>query len=187
MHKTEIRKLQITVALVLLPFGVTGCFRVSSDAVALRDSVMQATAVRWDEQIEFGVGPVTLNLARAGLAFVALEPEARTALNAVRSAEVAVYKRRDGRKHLPHPAILRAADKVMTERGWDRIVGVMNPRELVAIYVPRQARSTRNLKVCVVTANDDQFVVASARSNLEPLMEMAFNRADSHQKGRSLW
>ena len=169
--------------LVLVSFGSTGCFRVSSDAGALRDSVIQSTAARWDEQIELGIGPVTLNLARAGLAFVALEPEARTALNAVRSAEVAVYKRRHGRKQLQHSAILRAADKAMTGRGWDRIVGVLNPRELVAIYVPRQVRSTRNLKVCVLTANDDQFVVASARSDLEPLMEIAFNRADLHPKG----
>src|SRR5207249_1368616 len=123
-------------------------------------------------------GPLSLNLARAGLAFVDLEPEARTALNAVRSAEVGVYTLCGERQHLNLAAMLSAADRTMAGRGWDRVVGVMNGRELVAIYVPAQARSTRNMKVCLVTVNGQELVVASARSNLEPLMEIAWNRAN---------
>jgi len=187
MKKLETRKLQIAVTLILLPFGLSGCFRVSSDVRALRDSVMKAAPVaHWEEQIEIGVGPITLNLARTGLAFVELEPEARTALKAVRGAEVGVYKRRGGgeERQLKPGAILRAADKAMTDRGWDRIVGVLNGRELVAIYAPREIRSPRNVKVCLVTVNERELVVASARSNLEPLMELACNHADWHRKAR---
>ena len=168
----------IALAVALVSIGLTGCFRVSSDVGALRDSVMKAAPAEWEEQIEIGVGPLTLNLARAGLAFVDLEPEARTAFQAVRSAEVGVYKLRGARQQLNQAAMLSAADKTMAGRGWDRMVGVMDRRELVAIYVPAQVRSTRNMKVCLVAVNGRELIVASARSNLEPLMELAWNRAN---------
>ena len=170
----------IACAVGLFTIGLTGCFRVSNDIGALRDSVMSAAHAEREERIEIGVGPLTLNLARAGLAFVDLEPEARTALHAVRSAEVGVYKLRNERQPLNHAAMLSAADKTMAGRGWDRVVGVMSRRELVAIYVPGQVRSTRNMKVCLVTVNGHELIVASARSNLEPLMELAWDRANHH-------
>ena len=178
-------RLGIACVLALLSVGLTGCFKVSSDVGALRDSVMKSAAAQWDEKIEIGVGPITLYLARAGLAFVDLDPEARTALHAVRGAEVGVYKLRAGHKELKRAVILSVADKAMARRGWDRIVGVMNQGEFVAIYVPHDARSTRNVRVCLLTLNGEEMVVASARSNLEPLMEMAFKRAEWRQKGRA--
>ncbi len=185
MQKPQKPKLQIAIALSLLSLGLSGCFQVSSDVGALRDSVLKAAGVEWDEQIEIGVGAITLNLARAGLAFVDLDPEARAALHAVRSADVGVYKRRHGRQQLKRAAILAAADKAMSARGWDRLVGVMNRSELVAIYAPSGTRSARNLKVCLLTVNENEMVIAGARSDLDPLMEIAFNHADWHQKVRS--
>src|SRR2546421_889756 len=178
-------RLGIAFVLALLSVGLTGCFKVGSDVGALRDSVMKSTAARWDEKIEIGVGPITLYLARAGLAFVDLEPEARTALHAVRGAEVGVYKLREGHKELKRAVILSAADKAMASRGWDRIVGVLNQGEFVAIYVRHDLRSTRNVRVCLLTLSGEGMVVASARSNLEPLMEIAFKRAEWRQKGRA--
>jgi hypothetical protein len=181
-NKRPWAKLQIACVVALVSTCVTGCFKVSSDVGALRDSVMKAARVEREERIEIGVGALTLNLARAGLAFVDLEPEARTALHAVRSAEVGVYKLRHERQQLNHAAMLSAADKTMTDRGWDRVVGVMNRRELVAIYVPGNVRSTRNVKVCLLTVNGRELIVACARSNLEPVMELAWDRAHQHLK-----
>jgi hypothetical protein len=175
MKKSPHPAVLTALALALLSTGLTGCFRVSSDVGALRDSVLKSASAKWDQQIEFGVGVMTLAVARAGLSFVDLEPEARTVLHAVRGAEVGVYKRRGAQAELKGGVILRAADNTMSGRGWERIVGVMNGRELVAVYAPRDVRSTRNMKVCVLVLNPEALVVASARSNLEPLMELAFN------------
>ncbi len=183
MKKPQSSKFQIAAALALLLVGVTGCFRVSSDVGALRDSVIKSAGAQWDQQIEFGVGAMTLTVARAGLAFVDLEPEARAALQAARGAEVGVYKRRRAQGILRGGVILRAADQAMAGRGWDRIVGVTNGRELVAVYAPQAVRSTRNVKVCVLVLTPEELVVASARSNLEPLMEIAFNHAGRHRVG----
>src|SRR6266566_2655402 len=164
----------VALAVALVSIGLTGCFKVSTDAGALRDSVMKAAHAEREERIEIGIGALTLNLARAGLAFVDLEPEARTMLHAVRSAEVGVYKLRSGHQQLNLAAMLSAADKTLAGRGWDRVVGVMDRRELVAIYVPGQVRSARSVKVCLIAVNGQELVVASARSNLEPLMELAW-------------
>ena len=183
MQPSRNSKLVIVIALSLVLVGSTGCFKVSSDAGALRDSVIKSAGVDWDERIEFGVGAITLNLARAGLAFTDIDPEAKSALHAVRSADVGVYTRRHGRKQLKRAAIFAAADQVMNNRGWDRLVGVMNGRELVAVYVRSDVRSTRNVRVCLVTLNDHELVVASVRSNLEPLIELAVNHGD-RQQGR---
>jgi hypothetical protein len=168
----------IVVALALFSIGLTGCFRVSTDVAVLRDSVLNSGAGRWDEEFEIGVGAVTLSLARAGLSFVDLEPEARGALQAVQGAEVAVYRLRDGHKPLSYTAMLSDADKAMAKRGWDRVVGVIHQHELVAVYVPKDTRSTRNVRACLLTLNGHELVVASARSNLEPLIEIARNRMD---------
>ena len=167
----------IAPVLVLLTLGLTGCFRVSNDVGALRKSVMTSAGAEWDEKIEIGVGAITLNLARAGLAFVDLPPEARAALHAARGAEVGVYRLRDARKPLNRAALLSAADKAMAGRGWDRIVGVLDQRDLVAIYMPNDVRSVRDVKICLLTLSGEEMVIACARSNLEPLMEIAFSRA----------
>jgi len=174
-------RIGIALAVALVSIGLTGCFKVSTDVGALRDSVMKAAHADREERIEIGVGPLTLNLARAGLAFVDLEPDARSGLHAVRSAEVGVYKLLSGHQQLNLAAMLSAADKAMAGRGWDRVVGVMDRRELVAIYVPAQVRSTRNVRVCLLTVDGQELVVASARSNLEPLMALAWKRAGRHQ------
>jgi hypothetical protein len=179
-HRSRLN-LSIPFGLALLAIGLTGCFKVSSDAQALRDSMMKSVSGEWDEEIEIGVGAFTLNLARAGLAFADLDPEVRTVLNAVRGAEVGVYRLQKARRKLDHAGMLANADKAMDTRGWDRVVGVMNRRELVAVYVPKEIRSARNVKACVVVLNGREMVVASARSNLEPLMEMAFSRAEWRQ------
>jgi hypothetical protein len=170
----------IVCAVGLGTIGLTGCFKVSNDVGALRDSVMSAASAEREERIEIGIGPLTLNLARAGLSFVDLEPEARTALHAFRSAEVGVYKLRNKGQPLDQAAMLSAADKTMAGRGWDRVVGVMNRHELVAVYVPVKIHSTRNMKVCLLTVTGRELIVASARSNLEPLMELAWDRANQH-------
>jgi len=154
---------------------VTGCLRVSSDTAALRNSVAQAIGTELNKQIEISVGFLTMTAARAGLSFVELPPEARCALQSVKGAEVGVYRKcqysaKDGDK------VLRAGDTAMNARGWDRMVTVMEGSELIAIYVPRNAGSSRDLKTCIVVLSANDMVVVSARGNLEPLVGLAFEQ-----------
>lgn len=162
----------------LLAIGLTSCVRLSHHAAALRNSLMKSDAAPWERKIEIRAGWFTLRLARVGLAFVNLDSDLRAALGAIRGAEVGVYRLKDGRDPLNRVAMLQAADEAMARQGWERLVGVVNRRELVAAYTPRKARFGRSVEVCVVALEGRELVVASARSDLQPLLSIALNRPD---------
>jgi hypothetical protein len=58
------------------------------------------------------------------------------------------------------------------------LVGVVNSDRLVAVYASRKALSPEDFKVCVAVIDDGRLFVASARSNLEPLMELVQSRPE---------
>jgi len=159
--------------LALLAVSLTGCLKVGSDAAALRNSLTKSDATAWDKQIEIGVGRLTLFAARAGLSFVDLPAEARTVLGAVHGAEVGIYRRHTRARGLDHSAMLSSADEAMSARGWDRLVTVANRHELIAVYVPDKAGMTREVRVCLAVVKEGELVLASARSDLEPLLALA--------------
>ena len=83
--------------LILTPFIALGVLiadviHLDSDAAALLRQVMSATGNDWHTKVQFSVGPVLLGAVRTGVSFIRdLPPEAREALQAVRSASVGVY------------------------------------------------------------------------------------------------
>jgi len=174
------------VSVGLLVAGVAGHLGVKGDAGTLRDSLMESSTGDWDRRIEVNAGGFALNLARATVAFVDLDPDMRDALRAVRGAEVGVYElRRRAKRRVDRAAMLLAADKAMAARGWDRVVGVVDGDQLVAVYLPAQIRSPRDVKVCIGVLDNDQLVVAGARSNVEPLVELAFRNAEWRKEVRT--
>ena len=80
--------------LVLLAAGVASCFRLGSDARALRNELIKSSGVEWRQQIALNAGRLTLGAVRAGLscAKLKLDPEARAALQSLRTAGVGVYQ-----------------------------------------------------------------------------------------------
>jgi hypothetical protein len=163
--------------LLVVGLALTGCSRMSEDAAALRESVMTATGAEWEREVEIGVGALPLTLARAALSFLDLDSEARSALETVRDAHVGVYQGGGARHSASSSAVLTAADEAMSKRGWDRLVTVMDGDELVVVFVPEDLHSPRHVKVCVLVLDGAELVVVAARSNLEPLLELAFDRS----------
>ena len=178
-------------ALVLLPFvvlaaGVASYFHLSSDTKALRNSLMRSASVQWRPQIVLNVGNGTLSAVRAGLSFVELDAEARAALRAIRGAEVGIYQLASGEKSPDRAAMLAAADAAMNARGWDRVVGVLDGQDLVAVYVPGKTASARRMKCCVMVFDGQEMVLVSARANLEPLLQCALDHPAVRANARLL-
>ncbi len=173
------------VCLGWLAVGVSGFFRVGRDTGALRDSLLQSAPAPWTKTIELSVGSFTCSLARLVTAFFDLPPEARAAIRAARGAEVAVYTQPPREVCGNQVDMLSEADRVMENRGWDRIAGVVSHHELVAIYLPKKLRSPRDLRVCVAVLERGQLVVVSARSNLEPLLDFALKRCAEEAAGHN--
>jgi hypothetical protein len=156
--------------------GITGYFRLSSDAGALSSSVMRSIPGQWEKKIALRVGPFTTALARAGAGLFSLPPEARNGLSAVQGAEVGIYELASLEQATPlRLSAFREADRAMERRGWVRTVGVLHDQELVAVYFPRAKMSSRSIRCCVLVFQGRQLIVAGVRGNLDPLMELVRN------------
>jgi len=163
---TSVALLSCAVLLVLGVVGVTGYFRLSSDAVALRQSLMNEVNGSWHKRLVIHVGHLTTGFVRLCSRCVKLGPEPEAALASIRGAEVGIYNLRDEPVALNAGLILAGADKTMSERGWERAVGVSKEQQLVAIYLPRRAFSIQQLKCCLLLYQHGDLVIASARGNL---------------------
>ena len=177
----RVRTGYVVLALVLcLPLlcaiGIAGCFRLSSATQALRNSLIESVPGQWDKRFAVHVPGLALGLVRFGSRFFNLQPEPKAALETLHGAEVGVYNLQDAPSALDYSAMFTAADKCMKRRGWERIVGVARGRQFVAVYMPRNLRTAKRMACCVAVLNEQDLVVASARGNLEPLLELATQR-----------
>jgi hypothetical protein len=165
---------------LLCGLGVASYFRLSSPTQALRRSVIDAVPGEWDKRIAINVGGFTLALVRFGSHFFQLPPEPKAALGALRGAEVGIYRLERPPSNRDYSAALKIADKSMMRQGWERIVGVAQPGQLVAVYMPRGLRAYRRFNCCVVVLNDQDLIVASGRGNVEPLLDLARQQLSEH-------
>ena len=181
-------------ALVLFPFvalgvivlGVASCFHLSSDTRALRNGLMEASGVKWRQQIGLNFGSVTLGAVRAGLSFAPLDAKARAAVQALRGVEFGIYELASGTKPPDGANMLAVADRVLNARGWERVVGVLDCEQLVGVYLPAKTFSARRMKCCVLVFDGRQMVVACANADLDPLLECLRDQTGLRDKVRSL-
>jgi hypothetical protein len=161
----------------LLGAGVASCFRLGADARAMRNGLIKSSGVDWRQQIALNTGWLTWSAVRAGLSWVRLNPAARAALQSIHGAGVGIYQLPTGTPPPNRAAMLVTADSAMTARGWERLVGVIDARDLVAVYIPK-AVSARRLKCCVLVFDGKQMVLVSAQGNLQPILEYALARPE---------
>jgi hypothetical protein len=174
----------IFAGLLMLIIGVTSYFRLSSEASILRDSAMACVDGAWSKKIALNVGFLTTGAVRAGSHLFKLAPEPRAAFDSIRGAEVGIYKLQGTAGWVDSGAILARADKAMSARRWDRVVGVSHENELVAVYVPRRGLSSERIRCCVLVLEGGNLVVAGASGNLDPLLQIAGKHVDLGQVGQ---
>jgi hypothetical protein len=166
----------VSLAILAAPlFLGCGCFRVSSDTRAMRDAVLDRATSQPEKQFELGLGRFTFALVGFGSRYVDMPEEARTIVNAVKGGEVSVYKLHGSNPE--NSEILAASDKSMTKRGWMRMVGFVHDNDLVAVYIPEKVHSSSNVRVAVLVLNGHDLVCVSANSDLEPLLDLAVEKA----------
>jgi hypothetical protein len=89
---------------------------------------------------------------------------------------VGVYQLPAGTPPPHRAAMLASADSAMTARGWERVVGVIDGRDLVAVYFPKDF-SVHRLKCCVLVIDGKEMVLVSVQGNPEPLLQYALAQA----------
>jgi hypothetical protein len=176
----------VLVILVFCGFRAVGCLHLGSETNALRAALMDSTEPGWKKRITIRVGRFTTALARTGLQFVQLPPEARAALDSVQGGEVGVYEL----DHQPHCAdrshLFVAMDKAMEKKGWTRIVGVAQQDQLVSIYMPAKGFSSNRIQCCLAVLSHRELVVVAAHGNPEPLMQVLMKKFELEQRHREL-
>jgi hypothetical protein len=173
-----------SVLLVWTVYGITGYFRLSSEANALRQSALDSIGGTWDKKIALHVGRFTTALVRIASHHIKLSAEPRAALESVQAAEVGVYKLQQRPEWIDANSFLSRADKTMLNHGWQRVIGVSKADQLVAVYCPKRASSSPKLKCCLAVFDGRELVLASFQGNVEPLLEIAKSHIDLERAGR---
>lgn len=164
----------MVLALAAMLVGGSGCSG-EHPGQAVSASVARCTEASCQPRIQIGVGSVVMGLARAvvAVADVELEPEAQAALRAIRAAGVSIYQLERAAKAGYQANLLPDLDQTMNQRGFDRVVTVLDRHETVALYVSRPGRSSTDLGVCVLVLDGRELVVISGRADPQPLIELA--------------
>lgn len=152
--------------------GVASYFYLGSSTQALRGAVMESVPGQWHKHFAINVGSVTFALARFGASFTHLPPDAKAALQFLDHGEVGVYEIEGAMPSPDYALIMQTADESMRRRGWERIVGVVEPGQFVAVYAPSNHRG-KDISCCVAVLNDRNLVIVSARGNTVPMLEFA--------------
>jgi len=164
--------------------AVLGFIRPGGEVSSLRQGLEKNTPGGITPKVCVSVGGGACALTRLGMSFTPLPPEAKAAISAARGADVGVFEmsqpcaRKDLRK------VLVDADNRMRARGWDRVVGVMENTQLVAVYCPRKGMDLSHVRVCVLVLDNKDAVLVSARANLTPLQPMV---CEALKKNRDQW
>ncbi|HEY3915769.1 MAG TPA: hypothetical protein VGN61_14875 [Verrucomicrobiae bacterium] len=168
--------------------GVASYFYLGSSAQALRGAIMESVPGRWHKHFAINVGGVTLAVARFGASFTHLPPDAKAALQFLDHGEVGIYEMEERMPPPDYVLILKTADKSMRCRGWERIVGVVEPGQFVAVYAPINHWG-KDISCCVAVLDDRNLVIVSARGDTVPVLEFAQRhfRAKDLMSSRKAW
>lgn len=166
--------LSVAVVLVLilpvaLAWSLYTTLHLSSDVDVFRRMALAESGVSWDRQVEARLTGASCSLVRWGLDAAPLPREASIAIEALRGAQVAVYRP----KHSSGTASPGTADHGLSvPRGWDRVVAVVQDGQEVQVYTRPAGWRGRDLEACVVVRNAEHLVVAAVRTRPDRLLEL---------------
>ncbi|HOY59647.1 MAG TPA: hypothetical protein PK640_16120 [Verrucomicrobiota bacterium] len=174
--------------IVLLPLMVPAALylslRPSGRLDVLRQAVARSAGIELEPEIEIALRPAACALLRAGAALAGHPPELHAALGAIRAVEVGVYQVASSKPSAKCRAMLGELDRAMAARGWERIVGVVNAGDMVAVFAPQNIRSHRDLSLAVLVFDGSQVVAASVRGDPQAVIDFALDHARHHHVPR---
>ncbi len=154
--------------------------RLNADAALLRREITGASGARWRTLVQLNVPQAGFAAAREIVGRIEdLPPEAREALDAVRSASVGVYQCRatELQQGLPVAAI----DEAMAGRGWTRLAGVVDRDDVVLVYLSPAGATATPGRICVAVRSGTQLVVVASDFDGPALARLAVGAVERHR------
>jgi hypothetical protein len=160
-------------ALVVVAIKTVSMFFLSAEARDLQTAMVQSTSVDMERQMQFSIGPGILSLGTLAMHFIAdVPPPARQGMLAVRSASVGVYQTDTMTCRTDRSQMLTLADARLAERGWARVVTVMENDDLVLIYSPIVWDESDDVRFCVAVWSERELIIVSMTAETEPLRKL---------------
>jgi hypothetical protein len=171
--------------IVVLAVVVASYLTLNRDAAVLRQHVMAATNAEWNTKVQMSIGSTTLGAIRNGLSFVHDRHvvDAQQALAAIGHASVGVYERSSGPADWSRDQLFVDTDRAMQKRGWSRLVGVVDHKDTVLIYVPRDMKDDGPVDICVAVVSGRELVVASTSVDPAQLTDLVARHSAGDIKG----
>lgn len=160
------------VLLILLGFTLTGCIHVNRQFKDTRNAILSNVDAEFERDIEFGLGPVGLTLARAVVSIAADEEhadEARIALSSVSEVQVGVYKI-TGRNSNLSMSNFNDVTENLKDAGWVPIVRSSQDGELNMVFVQDDYESLNN--IYVIALDHDELAIVNVSGRLERLVAL---------------
>ncbi len=160
-------KLYLLIPVILI--SLSGCFGVDGEFSRTRNFVLKNVDGNFSKDVEFGIGKVTLYLAKK---FVDMEDDevAKAALEEVSKVQISVHNNLDGicdRESVS--TLVQLGDKLRTQ-GWKTIVRSKNLNEYSSIFI-REKSGKQNL--LILSMNKEEFAMVEVEGNLYRLINEA--------------
>ena len=170
---------------VILALVVASYLTLDRDAAFLRREMMAASNASWETKVQLSVGEATINAVKFGASFVRDDAAAdvRSALDAVARASVGVYQRASGQSDWSREKLIAKTDHAMRQRGWSRLVGVVEGKDTVLVYGPLDVAAGDVMKICIAVVSGKVLVVGSTAVNAQALAELVKRHSADGVKG----
>ena len=168
------RRLIGSILLVSIALLLSGCFYASELGQVRRDIERDLPQARFDKQVEFTIGPMSLGMVRLASLLVPQAREVRDLLKEIDRVKVAIYET----EQLPPLDDLsppRHIQQLLERRNWEMAVRIREENEMVWVLYSLAGLDVRDLYVVVLDA--DQLVLVHVEGRLEQLISrMVENR-----------
>lgn len=158
-----------------------------ADMAELRSELLECLDVSRTTDIEVTIPGWIMTLGRVGASLSHLDPEARVLLETLRSGRIGVYELSESPGRESRLAMLETADAQLLENGdWNRIVTLIDNEELVVVYTDDSTLdASDDVELFVIVMDHRDFVMASARANAEPVLQLASSALEDMDFGSS--
>jgi len=168
------------VLLCTLPILCGGCFGTSAEFKEVKNDVLDSISTSVEEGHSFGLGRISLGLARTVLSFVPEEDDdgvqmARDIIRLVRKVEVGYYQLDDA-TDANRRDVLREIDPTMMDAGLEPVVRHAEPGELVTIYI--EVDEDRVKQVFAVVLDGSELIMVRVHGELEEAVLIALGETD---------
>jgi len=173
--------------LIALPiYAVSSLLHIRSSARIMPAVSLEAVAPSsdWRRQVEINIGPTSLGLARLVAAFADLDEMddiACAALRGIHHVQVSVYQARHPSTKNGRKSFL-AGTSARVGESWQRVVGVLDGDDAVAVFIPSDLEASGAIEICVVVCSDDTLVVAATEAELDTLVPVIHQVIAQHHR-----